>query len=77
MNYTFSKLLSLLVFHGSFLGLSAQDAARPLKTIDEVINGIDSLLDDIDRSSVDQNPTEQAAPIKLFFASYFQPEFFR
>jgi len=73
MNYTFFKLLPFLVFQGSFLGLSAQDAARPLKTIDEVINGIDSLLDDIDRTSVNQNPTEQSTPSNSFLPRTFNP----
>jgi tetratricopeptide (TPR) repeat protein len=73
MNYTFSKLLPLLVFQGSFWGLSAQDAARPLKTIDEVINGIDSLLDDIDRTSVNQPPPEQSTPSNSFLPRTFNP----
>ena len=73
MNYAFAKLFPLLVFQGFFLGLSAQDAVRPLKTIDEVINGIDSLLEDIDRTSIDQNSIDKSTPPDSFLPRTFNP----
>ena len=54
------------------LGLFAQDDVRPLKTIDEVIEGIDSLLDDIDRTSGSQVPAQQASPQDTFLPNTFE-----
>ena len=43
-----------------------------LKTIDEVIEGIDSLLDDIDRTSGGQVPAQEASPQDTFLPNTFE-----
>ncbi len=73
MNNAFSKISFYLTCVFIFSGLIAQDSARPLKTIDEVIDGIDSLLNDIDRTSDNQLPPEQATPANSFLPRTFNP----
>ena len=66
MNKSFHRLLFLIFFSFSLPDLVGQDAIRPSKTIDEVIDGIDSLLDDIDRSSADPNLGQPVLPQDSF-----------
>ena len=53
-----SKLLFILVFSANFI--FAQQAG--LKSIDEVIQGIDSLLEQIDQRTVNTPPAETGSP---------------
>ena len=71
MNRT-TPFLCFSAFVGFAYGLFAQDDVRPLKTIDEVIEGIDSLLDDIDRTSGSQVPAQQASPQDTFLPNTFE-----